>query len=480
MFQRTTLHALAALLACSTGAQAQQSVPESRELAPLQQGSGAGVWASKPLDPGRYALAMGVDVHPIHGVAEPSTPSSVTAATQGTAELLGTLGVWRRFDVSAGVSVSSVDSSDVGSVDPRDSFLEVARIAPRARLWHGSREGGGAFVLDTSLALSGRPSATRQGLSVEPRLVWDELRDWVRMSVNAGYRAHMRPSSSGRPGADALTWGLAADVPVMGAWSGVAEVSGRWYALPSDAGARDSLPSEARLVARFAVADWAAELGGGAGLLGASGEAHWRLLAAVSISPSPPPARHSDRANLRTQSTSLAPDDDACARALLRWNGGRAPSACAVHPKPSHKPLRTPERDSLVARAEPDVKAGDAAPIPRIEERIYFDSNSAEIDESQASVLDQIAAVMRSAPLDLRLLVEGHSDDSGPSQFNWELSRVRASTVRWHLIQRGISWRRVSITWYGPTRREDRKNASAPENRRVEIKAERVPPRPVQ
>lgn len=61
-------------------------------------------------------------------------------------------------------------------------------------------------------------------------------------------------------------------------------------------------------------------------------------------------------------------------------------------------------------------------------------------------MLDELVERLK-ASTDARIIIEGHSDRSGPPRFNRELSRMRASTVRYHLFQRGVAWHRM---WLAP------------------------------
>jgi outer membrane protein OmpA-like peptidoglycan-associated protein len=85
--------------------------------------------------------------------------------------------------------------------------------------------------------------------------------------------------------------------------------------------------------------------------------------------------------------------------------------------------------------------------------------------------LDQIAERMRAAPPDAVFQIEGHADDSGPRAFNWSLSRNRALTVRFHLMLRGIAWRRLTVVGYGFTRPVETDDKS----RRVQFRMLLVP-----
>lgn len=67
---------------------------------------------------------------------------------------------------------------------------------------------------------------------------------------------------------------------------------------------------------------------------------------------------------------------------------------------------------------------------------------------------------------ELRVLVTGHSDASGGARSNMELSRRRAQTVRYYLLERGIESRRVTAAHFG----EERPEWGGAFDRRVEVR----------
>jgi outer membrane protein OmpA-like peptidoglycan-associated protein len=79
---------------------------------------------------------------------------------------------------------------------------------------------------------------------------------------------------------------------------------------------------------------------------------------------------------------------------------------------------------------------------------ILFDTGSAGIRSESAPTLQEIAEMLR-GHADLRLRVEGHTDDTGAAAANLELSRRRAESVRAWLVERGIEAGRLEIAGLG-------------------------------
>lgn len=81
-------------------------------------------------------------------------------------------------------------------------------------------------------------------------------------------------------------------------------------------------------------------------------------------------------------------------------------------------------------------------------EGINFETNSAVITEDSNPILRKALNTLRTNP-DLRVEVQGHTDDVGSSASNLRLSERRANSVRDWLIQNGIDGTRMTARGYG-------------------------------
>ena len=105
-------------------------------------------------------------------------------------------------------------------------------------------------------------------------------------------------------------------------------------------------------------------------------------------------------------------------------------------------------------------------------EKIFFGFNSHVIDPRSFKLLNTVATAIK-ANADMKIRVEGHTDDVGDEAFNLELSHKRADSVRAFLTGKaGVPAERVESIGYGKTRRLI--DAETPDaraaNRRVEFK----------
>lgn len=100
-----------------------------------------------------------------------------------------------------------------------------------------------------------------------------------------------------------------------------------------------------------------------------------------------------------------------------------------------------------------------------------FETGSWIIRPSARSRLLEVVSVLRENP-ELRVEVQGHTDNIGSPAYNMDLSRKRAETVRNYLIQEGIEPERLGAKGYGYTK--PAMSNATPEgrsaNRRVEFK----------
>lgn len=102
-------------------------------------------------------------------------------------------------------------------------------------------------------------------------------------------------------------------------------------------------------------------------------------------------------------------------------------------------------------------------------EGITFNSGTATIATGRGA-LDDVAQVMRDAP-DLKIRIEGHTDNQGEPGNNLELSERRAKAVRVELVRLGVDASRIEALGFGESRPIDtnRTPAGRARNRRVEV-----------
>lgn len=102
---------------------------------------------------------------------------------------------------------------------------------------------------------------------------------------------------------------------------------------------------------------------------------------------------------------------------------------------------------------------------------LRFDTGKSAILASSIQNVDAVATVMVNNP-DLRLEIQGHTDNVGKAKYNQTLSEKRAQAVMDYLISKGIAKNRMAAKGYGmqnPAATNDTVEGRAA-NRRVELK----------
>jgi peptidoglycan-associated lipoprotein len=100
------------------------------------------------------------------------------------------------------------------------------------------------------------------------------------------------------------------------------------------------------------------------------------------------------------------------------------------------------------AGSRPDVK--DFRPASDLVD-IHFDYDRAEIREDDAKVLDANAVWLKSNISHL-VLIEGHCDERGTSEYNTALGDRRAKATMNYLVSRGVPAARITVISYGEER----------------------------
>ncbi len=101
---------------------------------------------------------------------------------------------------------------------------------------------------------------------------------------------------------------------------------------------------------------------------------------------------------------------------------------------------------------------------------IFFDFDKAELKPESIAELERVVTFLKAHP-EIRIRIEGHTDDIGDEQYNLQLSQRRADAVRRYLIEHGVDPRRIEAIGYGESRPlvPNTSEAARAKNRRVEM-----------
>ena len=101
---------------------------------------------------------------------------------------------------------------------------------------------------------------------------------------------------------------------------------------------------------------------------------------------------------------------------------------------------------------------------------LEFDTGKATLRPDAQPTVDQVLALLKGHP-DLKLGVEGHTDNVGDKKSNLELSRKRAESVVKYLSDKGIDGKRLKADGKGDAVpvADNRSEDGRATNRRVEL-----------
>lgn len=131
-----------------------------------------------------------------------------------------------------------------------------------------------------------------------------------------------------------------------------------------------------------------------------------------------------------------------------------APKVEAVAPETAKSEAQEvkPKKEEAIkseemSQAEAQKKAEPVVDVKSIED-IFFDYDRSYIREEAKSVLENNASYLK-ANKNGRILIEGHCDERGTSEYNIALGEKRALSVKRYLTDMGIDPSRISTISYG-------------------------------
>lgn len=113
---------------------------------------------------------------------------------------------------------------------------------------------------------------------------------------------------------------------------------------------------------------------------------------------------------------------------------------------------------------------GQGGPSAEVSRVVYFDFDSYVVKDTYRSVVTQNAQYLRSNPSS-RVVLEGHTDERGSTEYNLALGQKRAEAVRQAMMLVGVSEMQIEAVSYGKERPAAMGSgeASWAKNRRVEF-----------
>jgi outer membrane protein OmpA-like peptidoglycan-associated protein len=101
---------------------------------------------------------------------------------------------------------------------------------------------------------------------------------------------------------------------------------------------------------------------------------------------------------------------------------------------------------------------------------VLFAVDQADLSSGSTQKLNELTAILNKYS-DTYILIEGHTDNSGTSDHNMDLSERRAKSVSTYLASKDVKENRLKTKWYGETQPKfpNDTEANKAQNRRVEF-----------
>jgi peptidoglycan-associated lipoprotein len=121
------------------------------------------------------------------------------------------------------------------------------------------------------------------------------------------------------------------------------------------------------------------------------------------------------------------------------------------------EPQETPEAAVSEPQPQPPPEEYQPEPIDNqfpdgwetfVNEDIYFNKNSSVLLPEAKEVLNRKAAWLHEHP-DVRIVIQGHSDEKGSAEYNMALADHRAGNAKSYLLGHGIATERLAVVSYG-------------------------------
>ena len=140
------------------------------------------------------------------------------------------------------------------------------------------------------------------------------------------------------------------------------------------------------------------------------------------------------------------------------------------------KPLQPMSPVTETEMEEPSLRGKDYITVPQLE-TVYFEYDDATLKTEARDILAKNAKWLKENT-EVEIIVEGHCDERGTTDYNLALGDRRAKSIRNYLIRLGIKGNRIATISYGEEKPVDLRNNEAAwaKNRRGELLG-RIPPK---
>jgi outer membrane protein OmpA-like peptidoglycan-associated protein len=127
-------------------------------------------------------------------------------------------------------------------------------------------------------------------------------------------------------------------------------------------------------------------------------------------------------------------------------------------------------RQAMAQQQQASIRRDREVLQATFDSEVFFDFDSATLKPGGRRELERVANVLNKYRK-TNIRIEGHTDQSGPAEYNQKLSERRAESVKRALIQMGVIEERIQAVGFGETQPI---SSDPSQNRRVEINIEPI------
>ncbi len=424
-------------------------------------------------DPFEFGLYLNYAVRPLVVADDDGDYVQGLVRRRVGADLLGSMTLVGPLSLGLGLPAYLLQG---GENDPSSAGLGKARVVPKLRLLDDRDSLGLAVAAELRVPTHTGDYSGADGFEFIPKAILDHrFKSGVRVGFNLGVA--FKPDSqylnvnTGHELAYAAAIGYR-----FGGNQGKTEIGAELVGgLGLVQTNREEAPLELLGYVKQALGDQWEFIGGpGVGVLPGYGVPIFRVFAGIRFAPTSHDRDHDG----------IDDDHDACPDVAEDRDADRDADGCPEEDLDTDRD-GVPDDDDLCPSARETINGiddDDGCPDtgdPRVVyedgkfvvlDAIHFETGKADIQSDSHPLLNQVAQMIKANP-DLRIRVEGHTDDTGPRDTNMRLSQARAAAVRRYLVSRGVVPQRMRSVGHGPDRPiiKDTTPEARAKNRRVEF-----------
>jgi outer membrane protein OmpA-like peptidoglycan-associated protein len=400
------------------------------------------------------------------------------------ADLVASMNVWAGLEFGVGLPVTlwSEENLDPGQaagapVAPGTAFGDITvRVGYRLRLADHSAL---ALHVPVLLPTTGSDDPLGLGLGVRPTVAFMQRVGSVELLFNLSYLVRGRAETLDYSGGDELGARFGARFSLDDAWRSAVLLDLGLASAVRDFFAAASTPAEGRVgFEHWLTKDLSLTVFAGTGLSTGVGAADFRAGVGLGYGVNPPYRPRPDPSSGDADGDGILDQRDQCPDDPEDPDGYEDDDGCPDDDNDGDGILDVDDGCPNAPETVNGISDEDGCPdLVRLEdtliatfEPVHFRTNSEEILPQSHPMLDEVVAILETNP-DLRIRIEGHTDDVGDDQVNLDLSQRRADSVRRYLVDHGVPSGQLDAVGHGETRplAGNRTRAGRAQNRRVEF-----------